>query len=161
MKIKKILVLTISSFLMLSSVAFASPVSHSSTIENAISVTSITNKMTPDGKQKYCHKHRHKMGMITTLKDKFKISEAQFESARTSGKSIFELAKANGYTEEQVRSGLLAEKYKHLDEAVSKGKMDKAKSEAIKAKMKIKMASWDGKVRDKNISTVPKEKISN
>ena len=162
-KIKKVSVLTISSFLMLSSVAFASPVSNKSAQENAINVMSLINKTTHEGNQKCCHKHGHNKVMLTTLKEKFKITETEFENAKTSGKSIFDLAKTKGFTEEQVKIVLLQQKYKHIDDAVSQGKMDKVKAESIKTKMKLKMAEWDGKIRDthKNSSDAPKEKAAN
>jgi hypothetical protein len=152
---KRVSALAISFLLVLSSIAFAAPVS------NNPAQKEVTKKVIPYDKQKSCHKHRHKKIMTAILRDKFGITEAEFEDAKKSGKSIFELTKSKGFTEQQVKSGLLEEKFKHLDEAVSNGKIDKAKADSIKSQMKIKMEKWDGKIITNNSSPAPKQNIGN
>lgn len=139
---KRVIVLAISFFLVITSMSFAAQVSNNSTQKE------VTKNVPQVDKEKCHHKHGHRMAKGTILKDKFGITEAEFENARQSGKSIFDLTKAKGFTESQVKNVLLEENYKHIDKAVTEGKIDKAKAESIKSQMKIRMDKWDGKIKD-------------
>lgn len=72
------------------------------------------------------------------------ISKEEFESAEKSGKTIFDMAKPKGYSEEDVKKIVIEVKSKAIDDKVKEGKLTKEKGEAIKVKIKEKAAKWDG-----------------
>jgi lipoate-protein ligase A len=72
------------------------------------------------------------------------LTEKDITDARGSGKTLFDLAKAKGYTPEQVRSKALMIKTDALNKAVSEGKITKEKAEDIKKRITERTNKWDG-----------------
>ena len=80
------------------------------------------------------------------LKNKLGISDSEIDAARNSGKTMYEIAKEKGMSEEDFKAAVLEEKYKAIDEAVSKGTITKEQGEEYKAQIKnnIDNCSLDG-----------------
>lgn len=88
--------------------------------------------------------HGGKWKHNTEILKRLGISEEEEEKAEKSGKTLFQIAKEKGHNESEVRTIVIEEKNKAIDEAVSSGKLTKEKGETIKAKIKERVESWDG-----------------
>lgn len=74
--------------------------------------------------------------MTNILKNKFGISDSDISTAKDSGKTMYDIAKDKGITEDQFKSAMVEEKTKAVDEAVKNGKLTKEQGEDIKANIK-------------------------
>lgn len=75
------------------------------------------------------------------LKNKFGLSDTDISNARNSGKSMYELAKEKGIPDEQLKSAMIEEKTKAIDEAVKNGSVSKEDGDSLKAKIKENSAN--------------------
>lgn len=90
--------------------------------------------------------------MTNFLKNKFGIEETEINAARSSGKTMFDLAKDKGITAEQFKSAMVEEKVKAIDAAVEEGTISKEDGEKFKAAIKENSANCTtpGQMRGRN-----------
>lgn len=74
--------------------------------------------------------------MTNILKNKFGISDSDISTARDSGKTIYDIAKDKGITEDQFKSAMVEERTKAVDEAVKNGSIAEEQGENIKSNIK-------------------------
>ncbi|SHI86338.1 hypothetical protein SAMN05444401_1614 [Clostridium amylolyticum] len=79
-----------------------------------------------------------------TILEKLGISQDEFTEGRTEGKSMYDLAKEKGITEDQIKSTMLEEKSKLIDKAVEEGKVTKEDAAKYKEDLKSNINSCDG-----------------
>lgn len=75
---------------------------------------------------------------------KLGITKVEFDTAQKAGKTLFDVAKTKGYSEADVKAIIIEVKSKAIDDKVNSGKITKEKGEALKAKIKDRVAKWDG-----------------
>lgn len=75
------------------------------------------------------------------LKSKLGMTDSDLIEARNSGKTMYEIAKEKGMSEEDFKAALLEEKYKAIDDAVAKGTTTKEQGEEYKTQIKNNMAN--------------------
>jgi len=79
--------------------------------------------------------------------EKIGITEQDISDAKKNGKTFFDLAKAKGYSEKEVKDLLIQEGTIEINKAVEEGKIAKDKADTIILEMKNKVQSWDGTFR--------------
>jgi hypothetical protein len=84
--------------------------------------------------------------VVKLLKEKLDISEVEVENARFQGKTAFDLAKAKGMEEEELRQCITREATLAIDGLSSKGIMPKFLTNIIKSLAISKINTWDGKL---------------
>ncbi len=75
---------------------------------------------------------------------KLGITEQDISDAKKDGKTFFDLAKAKGYSEKEVKNLLIQEGTAEINKAVEEGKITKDKADTIISEMKNKVQFWDG-----------------
>ena len=78
------------------------------------------------------------------LKSKLGLTDKEITDGFNSGKTMYDLAKEKGMTEEQFKAALLEEKNKAVDKAVADGKMTKAEGDTLKETLKNNIDSCTG-----------------
>lgn len=82
--------------------------------------------------------------VTAVLKDKAGLTETEITDGLKSGRTVYDLAKAKGITEEQFKAALLEERYKAVDEAVTKGTITKEEGATLKENLKTNQESCTG-----------------
>ena len=82
--------------------------------------------------------------MISVLKNKLGLTDADINSARNLGKTLYELAEEKGLTADQLKSALYEERAKAIDNAVSKGTITKEQGDTLKANLKSNIDNCAG-----------------
>ena len=82
--------------------------------------------------------------VTSVLKNKLGLTGIEITEGLNSGKTVYDLAKTKGMTEEQFKAALLEERSKAVDEAVIKGTMTKEQGDALKADLKNNQTSCTG-----------------
>jgi len=82
--------------------------------------------------------------VTSVLKDKLGLTSAQVTDELDSGKTVYELAKEKGMSEEAFQAALLAEKSKAVDTAVTKGTITKEEGAILKENLKTNSESCTG-----------------
>lgn len=85
--------------------------------------------------------------ITSILKNKLGLSDEEITSAGNSGKSIYDLAKEKGMSDEQLKAALLEERTKAIDEAINKGALSKEDGEALKEKLMANIENCNGNFR--------------
>ena len=80
----------------------------------------------------------------TVLKDKLGITDAEITAAFDAGKTMYDLAKEKGMTEDEFKPALLEERNKAVDKAVAAGTITKAEGDSIKETLKNNMDTCTG-----------------
>jgi hypothetical protein len=80
----------------------------------------------------------------TILKDKLGITDAEITAAFDAGKTMYDLAKEKGMTEDEFKTALLEERNKAIDKAVAAGTITIAEGDSIKETLKINMDTCTG-----------------
>ncbi|WP_051624229.1 hypothetical protein [Clostridium akagii] len=88
----------------------------------------------------------------TNVFEKLGITKEDIDNGRKTGKTLFDIAKEKGHSEEDVKKLMIEEKSKYIDDEVQRGAIPKEKAEEIKTHFKEKIEKWDGKLRDNNCS---------
>lgn len=88
--------------------------------------------------------------VTSVLKNKLGLTDKEITDGLSSGKTVYDLAKTKGMTEEQFQSALLEERSKAVDEAVTKGTITKEQGDALKAALKANQASCIGNFGEGN-----------
>jgi ribosomal protein S20 len=70
------------------------------------------------------------------LKNKLGLTDKDITDARNSGKTLYDLAEEKGMSQDQIKSSMLDERYKAIDEAVNKGTITREEGEKLKAVLK-------------------------
>lgn len=78
------------------------------------------------------------------LKNKLGMNDKEITDGLNSGKTMYDLAKEKGMTEEQFKTALLEEKNKAIDKAVADGKITKEEGENLKAIVKNNVDNCTG-----------------
>ena len=78
--------------------------------------------------------------------ERFNLTEEDLINAEKTNKSFFEITKAKGFDDKEVRNIIIEEKYKIIDEKVKSGKLTKEEGDNIKVKVKESIEKWDGKL---------------
>lgn len=78
------------------------------------------------------------------LINRLNMTDKEIMDGINSGKSMYDLAKEKGMTEDQFKAALLEEKNKAIDKAVTDGKITKEQSDSIKEAIKNKMNNHTG-----------------
>lgn len=73
--------------------------------------------------------------IISVLENKYGLTEAEINSERNSGKTLWDIAEEKGITADELRTALIEERTKAVDEAVENGTLTKDQGDAIKANM--------------------------
>jgi lipoate-protein ligase A len=77
------------------------------------------------------------------------ITREEVKAARSSGKTIFDLAKEKkNLSPDQVKEMMIKEKTEDINKKVSEGKITKEKGEEIISRMKTRIQNWDGKLKE-------------
>lgn len=79
--------------------------------------------------------------VTSVLKNKLGLTDKEITDWLNSGKSLYDLAKSKGMTEEQFEAALLEERSKAIDDAVAKGSLTKEQGDIIKQNLKTNMAN--------------------
>jgi len=82
-------------------------------------------------------------GFLTNLLKEKGSTDEEIKSALDSGKSLYDLAKEKGITDDQIKEYMIAEQTKHIDDAVSAGKMTATQGDDAKTKLKEASANWN------------------
>ena len=93
---------------------------------------------------------QHFNPIYSILKDKLGLTDAQLDSAKESKKTAFDLANVKGINAAQLKSMIIDDQSKRIDEAVTKGMLTKEKAITVKEKLKTKIENWDGSLEHKN-----------
>lgn len=94
--------------------------------------------------------HKH-----SVLETQLGFTTEQIDAAAKSGKTAFDLAKEKGKTPDQLKSMIIEQHSKGLDQMVKDGNMTKEKAATIKTNMTAKIKIWDGSLNhSKNNSAV-------
>ncbi|MDP4090963.1 MAG: hypothetical protein Q8930_17070 [Bacillota bacterium] len=88
----------------------------------------------------------HNDRVIRLLKDRLHVSDSEIEKARAEGKTAFDLARARGMKEEELRECIIYDAAKAIDNLSSSGIMPKFLTDMIKSKARAKIQVWDGKL---------------
>ncbi|MBC2581720.1 hypothetical protein [Clostridium sp. DJ247] len=78
------------------------------------------------------------------LKNNLGMTEKEITNGLNSGKTMYDLAKEKGMTEEQFKAALLDERNKAIDKAVADGKITKEEAQAIKVTLKNNLENCTG-----------------
>lgn len=78
------------------------------------------------------------------LKNNLGMTDKEITDGLNSGKTMYDLAKKKGMTEEQFKAALLEERNKAVDKAVADGKITKEEGESIKVRLKNNLESCTG-----------------
>jgi polyhydroxyalkanoate synthesis regulator phasin len=94
------------------------------------------------------------------LINKYGIRMDEVTKAKEGGKTVFDLAKSKGVTEQQLKDLILAPRLKIIDEMVMTGELTKEDAENVKGRMKQNINNWNGKLDnfDANKKCKPKMK---
>lgn len=82
--------------------------------------------------------------VTSILKNKLQLTDTEIETARSSGKNLYTLAKEKGMSEDEFKAALIEEKGKALDEAVKKGTITREEADKIMADIKANTESCTG-----------------
>lgn len=82
--------------------------------------------------------------ITSILKNKLGLSNEEITNATNSGKTIYDLAKEKGMSDEQLKAALLEERTKAIDEAINKGTLSKEDGDALKEKLSTNIESCTG-----------------
>ncbi|MBU3113458.1 hypothetical protein [Clostridium lacusfryxellense] len=88
--------------------------------------------------------------VTSVLKDKLGLTSAQITDELNSGKTVYELAKGKGMSEEAFQAALLAEKSKAVDTAITKGTITKEEGAILKENLKTNAESCTGNFGEGN-----------
>ena len=80
----------------------------------------------------------------TILKDKLGITDAEITAAFDAGKTMYDLAKEKGMTEDEFKAALLEERNNAIDKAVAAGTITTEDGASIKEKLKNNMDNCTG-----------------
>lgn len=120
------------------------------TVVNASTQMDTTEVNTSIQAQPKMHKCNGGQGTLyRVLKDKLGISELEIQNASSSGKTAFDLAKTKGYTPEQLKTILIDEQSKKIDEELKAGKVTKENAVTMKNDFNAKIQKWDGSLKHK------------
>lgn len=78
------------------------------------------------------------------LKSKLGLSDVEITNSINSGKTPYDLAIEKGMNQDQLRSYLLDEKSKSIDDAVNKGRITKEEGAALKSTLSTNMQNCTG-----------------
>jgi polyhydroxyalkanoate synthesis regulator phasin len=70
-------------------------------------------------------------------------TDDEIQSALDSGKSLYDLATEKGITDDQIKEYMLSERTKHIDDAVTDGKITTEQAEEAKTKISESSANWN------------------
>ncbi|MBW9150727.1 hypothetical protein [Clostridium estertheticum] len=87
---------------------------------------------------------------ITSVLKTKGFTDTQITAGLASGKTVYELAKEKGMSEEQFKAALLAEKSKAIDASVTKGTITKEEGATLKENIKTNAASCTGNFGEGN-----------
>lgn len=78
------------------------------------------------------------------LKDKLGMTDEEITAGFNSGKTMYDLAKEKGMTEDEFKIALLEERIKAIDKAVADGNITKEEGDSIKENLKNNMDNCTG-----------------
>lgn len=78
------------------------------------------------------------------LKDKLGMIDEEITAGFNSGKTMYDLAKEKGMTEDELKTALLEERIKAIDKAVADGNITKEEGDSIKENLKNNMDNCTG-----------------
>lgn len=110
------------------------------TTTNNTTTTSITNRACGTG-MRFATGQKGYESVEAVLKNKLAMTDSEITEARNSGKTMFEIAKEKGMSEEDFKAALLEERYKAIDDSVTKGTITKEQGEEYKTQIKNNMAN--------------------
>ena len=73
--------------------------------------------------------------VINVLKSKFDVTDEEIKTAQESGKSLYDVAKDKGVTEDQFKGAVLDERIKAIDQAVTDKTITKEQADFMKERM--------------------------
>ena len=73
--------------------------------------------------------------VTNVLKSKFGVTEDEINKAAQSGKSLYDVAKDKGVTDDQLKGAVLEERTKAIDQAVKDGTITKEQADLMKERM--------------------------
>jgi len=82
--------------------------------------------------------------VTSVLKNKLKVTDEEITNAINSGKSMFDLAKEKGISEEDFKAAIKADRIKLIDKAIANGKISKEQGDSIKASVEANMENCTG-----------------
>jgi len=82
--------------------------------------------------------------VTSVLKNKLKATDEEITNAINSGKSMFDLAKEKGLSEEDFKTAIKADRIRLIDEAIANGKLSKEQGDAIKTSLEANMENCTG-----------------
>lgn len=138
--VKKITAFTLVFMLGLSTTAFAS------TPAGPSSGTTV-----PNAENQRMHKVSFRKEGFKALLQQLGLTKEDLNKGREANKTIFDLAKEKGYTNEQVKEMLLKNETAAINKAVQEGKITKEKADELLGKVKERIANWDGTPKHKHM----------
>ena len=115
--------------------AVGSGVTVYATTTNNTTINSITSRACGTG-MSLATGQRGYVNVEAVLKNKLGMTDSEITEARNSGKTMYEIAKEKGMSEEDFKAALLEEKYKAIDDAASNGTITKDQGEEYKTQIK-------------------------
>jgi len=91
--------------------------------------------------------------VTTVLKNKLGLTDKQITDELNSGKTVYELAKEKGISQETFQAALLAEKSKAVDASVTKGTITKEEGTTLKKNLKTNQSSCTGNFGQGNMNS--------
>ena len=91
--------------------------------------------------------------VTSVLKNKLGLTDKEITDGLNSGKTVYDLAKEKGMTQEQFQAALLEERSKSIDVAVTKGTITKEQGDTLKENLKANQANCTGNFGDGNMNS--------
>ncbi|AJA46331.1 hypothetical protein CPAST_c02310 [Clostridium pasteurianum DSM 525 = ATCC 6013] len=147
--VKKIAAMALCLAIGISATAYANPETNNAAKKENINQynkgVNEENKGHDNTENKGSHEGHHHKGKIL---DKLGITREELEEARGSGKSFFDLAKAKGHSESEVKKIMIEDRNNYIDQAVKDKKITKEKADQIKNIVNEKIKNWDGNLKE-------------
>lgn len=89
--------------------------------------------------------------VTSVLKNKLGLTDTQITDELNSGKTVYEIAKEKGMSEETFQAALLAEKNEAIDVSVTKGTITKEEGTVLKENIKTNQSSCTGDFGEGNM----------
>lgn len=88
--------------------------------------------------------------VTSVLKNKLGLTDTQISAELNSVKTVYEIAKEKGATQETFQADLLAEKFKAIEAAVTNGTMTKEDAATLNENIKTNLSSCTGNFGEGN-----------
>jgi hypothetical protein len=110
----------------------------------------------PHGHIKPKERPNHYMySAIAILKNKYGVTDQDLEKAKTEGKTIFDIAKAKGLSEDKLKANIITPRLNLIKEMLATGELTTDNADMLNKRIKSDINSWDGKLTGAKLPKMP------